>query len=903
MIVEKFTYYIDFGSGFVKTEIYSNKLNFPKVRNKEDIAIIKNEIDGSFVLKGSEFTLIDNIAKYADTKDVPFKIYENGDSTSGLLIFDGYFNKFNDFNYNEKTVIIKEIQENSSLNTLYTLYEKECFVRFSYIDYFLLSAYPIYCNLSYSGKKITSSSFTLTGVINMMLRQYFDSITPPIYCDELDFWFNINTAKFDVSKYRITNLKDIAIFGDGEYKKLSLKRLFEILRVMHKIYWYIEDDFKIKFKTVYDLDPTRMDLSNELKDKQKRVLNYGLNIKSEGITFNDNNILTQDDKYTYSKNKVVYTGISSKSNDYIISEVCTRYTEEATEYNVDGFFFAYCDPITHKMESINQEGISSNYDNCKFSPINLIWENYRDYMYIDNANYVSSGMQAIASPYHLAPFIEVPDVQITLPSIYTFIDSYISEITSDNRKIILVYDQITDLDTNITILKGFEFANTKNEIIIPPPPPPPPPITDTLSLSEILLLFDETGGDQDITLTSNTSWTAIASSPDVTVTPDSGSGNTSVNIAITSSAVQRFANVVFATDEITASLNISQTVVIVPVDSITVTPGYNEVDRVETQIILTIVTVGSWTATKESWMTLSASSGSGNSTVTLTIASSSIDRTGYAVFTRGTATSSIYIQQRLNLVALDIVPENLGFQYFGEVKSFDITTTDTWQAASSQTWCTLDDYSGTGNATINVTCSAGLVDRTAILTVTNGSYTKYVNIVQDGEPNYITVNPTGLSYDESGGTQNVVISSNVNWTASCADGWVSLSTLSGSGNGNIIIIVNSTSVARDTIVEVTDGTITRPIIISQFITVVIPSISVTPGYNNVGMGASSIQLTITTTEAWTIDNQNSWIHFGVSGGTGNDVITMDIDYAAAPRNGTVTFNITGASSGIYISQH
>lgn len=900
----KFSYYINFGSGFERVLILEKKLNLCRRRDKDDLAIIAKVLDGSFILEEPYFTKIDHLCKYGQTNDVPIRIYENGDSDTGLLVYEGYMTKFNDFDYNSKKVTIKEFNTDVNFLEFKSLYDRSTYIFNNYYSVVWENAKPIYCNLSYSGKKITDNSINICTAINHMLQDYYGNALTPFFCDVSDFWFNPANALFDAKKYRIANLRDINRFGSGNASKISLKRFIEILRIMHKIFWYV-DLGKIKFKTIYDLDTTHLDLSAELIHKKKKFLNYGLNVKSEGIIFNDNNTLTPDDRYVFSKTKVIYDGSSSKNIEHNLSEICTRYTEEAPvdQYNINGFFLAYVDPTTNKMISINQEGISSGYDNCKLSPLSLISENYTDYLYIDNENYKFCNIQAIDKPYHLAPFIEKPEHQLILPSIYNFIDSYVAEIESDNQKIVLVYEQNTDLDTGITTLKGFEFSNTKykkDRVIIPPDPE----ITDEISLSVTQLFYNQNGSEQVVYVISNVPWAAAKSVSDITLSQESGgAGMTEVRVSLTSSSVQRYASVVFSTAQKNVTLTLIQSISIEPVDVITVTPGYIEVPFSESITLLTIKCTSIWSATGESWMHFSFNSGTGDGTITMTVDANSFYRTGYAVFTSGSTICRIYVQQRQNIVELLVAPENLNYQFYGETKTFAITTVGSWVAASSQAWCSIDKILGNGNDTITVVCAASLTARTAYINVSNGSVSKKVNIIQDGEPGSIVAAPSTVQFDKNGGSQNVVITSNVAWTVTCNAIWISASVIGGSGNGNFAINVGATSIARNSTITLTSGAITRTIIVGQSYVADLPTISVSPGYNNVGLGASQVTLTIVTTSGWSVTSKPSWVSFSSSSGAGNATITMYVDFAAAARSGNATFSIAGNLSSIYISQH
>jgi hypothetical protein len=906
-MTEKYYYYIDFGTGFELVNLYDNKIVHKFAIKDDNNGLTIRDLEGSFVLKGNDYDRIITINNSSINKYIPIKIYRDGDTATGYLIYNGYFNNYNNFDYNEKTVTIKQFFEGSLIDNFLAIIDKEWFIDPMWYSGQTYPPLPIFTNISEGGGfTVTSRSYKLADVINLLIMNNFDGQASAYSCTSTNFWFNANNAKFDVKKYRIANLNSIPGFGTGSAKKLSLKRLFEILAEMHKIYWYI-DNGAIKFKTVNDLCTTNRDVTELVKFQKKKIYNYGLNYKKETISFNENNTLLAGDDYQFS-NCIEYQNLAKSSKEHNITEVCTRFTSGSDNYNIDGFFFAYVSETTHKM--IVGVGAKSglNLDNAKFSLANIIDENYRDYMFCNDINFKHNGTQSAYIPNKIRDFIELPPLSLVLDVPENFIDSVIYEISPGNTVIARVMEQSTDLNTNITTLKLSLFSESKN--VAPPPPPgdvPDTPPVYSLTIDPANAAFSQSGGNIDIDITSDTSWTVSCAESWVTIDQISGSGNDTVNISIPSTTVARVATVIFTTTDLLLSVEfrVSQSYVDVPLPTISVSPGYNTINRSAQTIVLTVTTTEAWTITNgNSWIHFASLSGSGNATINMDIDSSSIDRNGSVTFAITGASSGVTVYQQQIDIELAVTPETLGFVYFGESKSFDIVTTGTWSAASSQSWCTIDDSDGTGNQTINVTCGAALVARTAIITVTNGIYNRYIQIVQDGEPNYISVSPQGANFGNDGGNININVSSNVNWTCSATDSWITLDRISGVGNGVINISVGSVSASRDSSVIITDGTIVRTVIVGQTYTAPVPTISVTPGYNNVGMGANTISLTITTTEAWTISNPLSWVHFpGGTSGSGNATITMEIDYAAAPRSGTVTFNITGASSGIYISQH
>lgn len=902
MTSEKYQYYIDFGTGFQKVELYDNKLKYRHAIEEDHEGYAIKELEGSFILDGNEFTQIKNILNSTVNKYIPLRIYRDGTNLTGVLIYNGYFNNYNNFNYNEKHVTIKQFFEGSLIDRFLAILDKEWTIDLIGLSTFEIPVLPIFTNISYGGKIITSISYNLVDVINILIYKNFDGNHQSGYgTDVSNFWYNPANATFDVKKYRIANLRDVLGFGTGSSKKLSLKRLFEILAIKHKIYYCIDNGI-IRFKTVKDFGVNPVDFTHESAYLKQKVYNWGLNYKKESISFNENNTLLEGDDYKYSNN-IEYLNMAKTAKEYPLSEVCTRYTEGSDNYNIDGFFFAYVNEVSHKMmvEPGARSGV--NIDNGKFSPANIINDNYRDYMYCNDINFSHNGVQSSYNPRRIRNFIELPQINCSLAEPETFIESIIFDIEVGNQTIARVWEQVTDLDTDITTLKIYEFINTKN-----PGPPPPviiPPDPDPVHYITVLptsLSFQDAGGNENVAVSSDTNWTVSCAESWVTIDQLSGSGNDIINISVASSTIVRGATVIFTDGTISVNLPISQSIVEVQDPWISVTPILSEVDLSAHTINVAIVTESAWNITGNPvWMTFSQMSGVGNATIEMYIASGTVDRTGSAIFEISGGAAPVSVHQ-YEMITLDVTPGYISFIYNGETKSFNIITTGSWVIASSQYWCTVDQLSGTGNATIQVTCEPSLIERYAVIAVTNGGVPDNISIFQDGQDPFINVTPQSIAFSETGGSRNIDLTSNVAWSVSCPDSWVTLSTISGTGNAILTISVGATATARNSTITVTDGTIVRTIVLSQTITPVVPTIVVTPSNPNIGLAGGQITLNVVTTQAWTISHP-SWIYFDSDTGSGNATIIMYVNIAALARSAPVTFNIVGALSTIYVSQH
>ena len=80
----------------------------------------------------------------------------------------------------------------------------------------------------------------------------------------------------------------------------------------------------------------------------------------------------------------------------------------------------------------------------------------------------------------------------------------------------------------------------------------------------------------------------------------------------------------------------------------------------------------------------------------------------------------------------------------------------------------------------------------------------------------IEINPENISFDYTGGTSALTITSDGGWTASTNDSWITLSSTSGTGNSTINVTTQlNKGQERTGYVNVTDGSDTLVCTISQ----------------------------------------------------------------------------------------
>lgn len=443
-MIEKYTYYLYLNSVWTLIEPLNNDLKLAYKINEQFEGMALKELEGSFVLSEPYFTQINSI--YSSNTALEIKIYELDLSLVETEIYYGRINNFNDYNYNEKTVILKDFETIDQSHELIELIGKES-------EKYINQGTSYQIN-SVDDGLITNASYKFANIINSLLPG-------SLVFSATSAWYN--TALFDFGKLRLADINDLTNFsGDGSPKRITLKRLIEIIQTLKFCYVYVDGN-NLKFKTVDEFVVNILDISTELEyikikrfDSSKKylteIINYSVNNGSSGsypTGFDEDTALIE-----YSYNTV-------NNKKYDLKDVQTFFNPTEFNYNTDCWYFAFVEN-TDFLELYELTDSGNDYENGRLMAENIIYHNYRDYLYTNNINYTYNTIQETVKPTHYRPFIELPDVQQVLPSIATFIDGIKYEVDGTDEMIGRVWEMSTDLDSGITTFKSFEFMNSIN---------------------------------------------------------------------------------------------------------------------------------------------------------------------------------------------------------------------------------------------------------------------------------------------------------------------------------------------------------------------------------------------------------------------------------------------------------
>ena len=347
------------------------------------------------------------------------------------------------------------------------------------------------------------------------------------------------------------------------------------------------------------------------------------------------------------------------------------------------------------------------------------------------------------------------------------------------------------------------------------------------------LTISNTGGG---TLT----WSASDDATWLSVAPTSGTGNGAVTVTAILGTLATGTHTgtitLSATGASSVSIPVSLTVTAAPVPpAIGASPtsltfaatqgGANPANQP-----LTISNTGGGTLTwsvsdNAAWLTASQTSGTGNGTVTLTAATGSLTAGSYTgtVTIAATGATSVTIPVTFVVAApptIGMSPSSLSFtaqQGGGNPVAQTLSISNagggtlSWSATPDTTWLAASPSSTTGNGTVSVVATTGIL--------TAGSYTGNITLSATGASSRtvpvtftvtaapsISLSPTSLTYTATQGGSNpanqAVTLTNTggiaNWTVSDTASWLSVSPTSGSSSSTLTATVSTTGLTAGT---------------------------------------------------------------------------------------------------------
>ncbi len=263
---------------------------------------------------------------------------------------------------------------------------------------------------------------------------------------------------------------------------------------------------------------------------------------------------------------------------------------------------------------------------------------------------------------------------------------------------------------------------------------------------------------------------------------------------------------------------------------------------------------------------------------------------------------------------LSISPEKLEFGVSADSKPVSIASNVGWTVTANKEWITVSQTSGKNNGTIYIDVDENKEfgdKRTGRVTITasEGGITHTVEINQKGVTAQLEVSPSSPSTIKGeGGTLSFQVTSNLNWSVSSNENWLTLNQNEGNGNATITAVAtpNGSSSSRTATLTFSgkEGNASSvKITVSQEA----GGISVTPtSASLLGEKGSTANLSVIATGNWTLSGYPDWLHPSATNGVGNTNIVLTSlsanDMSDEPRTATLIFSSNGMSAKVDVTQ-
>jgi len=337
------------------------------------------------------------------------------------------------------------------------------------------------------------------------------------------------------------------------------------------------------------------------------------------------------------------------------------------------------------------------------------------------------------------------------------------------------------------------------------------PASPTLSVSSNEVLIGATNGSMaSFKIYSNTNWSIESNSNWITTDKTAGFGYAPIGITVSQNPFgnSRTGQLIIKCDGLNnLVVTVNQYMAFINASPLQITLSASQ----NNSSYFNIASNVNWVIEKnQDWITIDRLQGYGSGRINIqaTENTSTAKRTAsITVKCSDTYYKTINITQNGAASNLTVYPSNLNFGYNESISSIYLESNTHWKIQSDRTWLTISPMEGNGNSSVVITASQNTSynSRTATITIIGEGINsnKIIYVTQNALPHLIA-SPQSLTLNSSEGSNgNLLVSSNLNWTASVDQNWLTLSKSSGFGSSSIILTASANNEKSDRIATVT----------------------------------------------------------------------------------------------------
>ena len=260
---------------------------------------------------------------------------------------------------------------------------------------------------------------------------------------------------------------------------------------------------------------------------------------------------------------------------------------------------------------------------------------------------------------------------------------------------------------------------------------------------------------------------------------------------------------------------------------------------------------------------------------------------------------------------LSVSPSSVSLAGTEEVK-INVSANVTWNVSVDASWLHVINTGGSRNGSFTIYAddnTTGNVRSTRVHVKAeraNLETTVAVTQAAGGPANQLTVSPSSMSFDYSGGSNTFTISSNVTWTVSSSSSWCTVSSASGSNDKKVTVIVseNTTNDDRNATITVSGGGMAKTIAVSQGHKNPEPYLNVDKSSISFSSSSGNDSFSISSNVSWTVSSSESWCTVSPTSGSNDKAVTITVseNTTSDSRTATITVSGSGLTKTINVTQ-
>jgi hypothetical protein len=358
--------------------------------------------------------------------------------------------------------------------------------------------------------------------------------------------------------------------------------------------------------------------------------------------------------------------------------------------------------------------------------------------------------------------------------------------------------------------------------------------TPVLTISPSSRSVADAAGSFTASVTANVPWTASSNAAWLSMSPNSGTGNSSVTLSHTANTgAARTGIVTLSGGGVSTTITVTQAAA----PSLTVTPTSQSVASNAGNFGITVSANIAWTVSSNAnWLTGSPTSGSNNGTVTASYtANAGVARTGTLTFSGGGITRTVTVSQAAPTANfLTVSPSSKTIPAGSDTFQIIVRSNVAWTVISSGAWMMPAGNNGNGNATsvIYYQQNQNAVSRRDTLTFSGAGIIQKVIVTQNaGTGSSLGVSPSTINANAAASSALINITSNGCWSVSDNASWVLPLAAEGLGNATLSLFIQANNAgARSATVTIDGSGGIQTVVINQaaFASLIAPGLALAP---------------------------------------------------------------------------